>query len=187
MLEGEVWKYIEIGKGVQYISNKGRCWNDITCKFAKSHDNGAGYKSYSISGNGSKYIHRLVATAFIDNPENKKYVNHIDHNKENNCVENLEWVTAKENTQHGIRAGRINSKSRGKTNVLTLQDRANAVILRKLGRGINEIAKILGFPRTTMSSVFNGRSGGELVELIQSEIEGWSEQRLNLALTNNLK
>jgi hypothetical protein len=128
-----------------------------------------------------------VATAFIDNPENKKYVNHIDHNKENNCVENLEWVTAGENTRHGIIAGRINSKPRGKLNKVTDEDRSNAVILRKLGKGVNEIAKILGFPRTTMSSVFNGRSGGELVELIQSEIEGWSEQRLNLALTNNLK
>lgn len=45
-----------------------------------------------------KYIHRLVAEAFIDNPEDKKYVNHKNCVRDCNCIENLEWVTAKENT-----------------------------------------------------------------------------------------
>jgi len=55
------------------------------------------------------YIHRLVAKAFIPNPLNKKEVNHIDGNRYNNNVKNLEWVTRKENEIHAIRTGLKNS------------------------------------------------------------------------------
>lgn len=53
------------------------------------------------------YIHRLVALAFIQNPENKKFVNHIDTNRSNNHVNNLEWCTSKENNQHSMNLGHL--------------------------------------------------------------------------------
>lgn len=53
------------------------------------------------------YIHRLVALAFIPNPDNKKFVNHIDTNRSNNHVDNLEWCTSKENNQHSMNLGHL--------------------------------------------------------------------------------
>lgn len=68
----------------------------------------AGYYSVTMYLNGVRktvYIHRLVAQLFIPNPENKREVNHINGIKTDNRVENLEWVTPKENIQHAIRTG----------------------------------------------------------------------------------
>lgn len=53
------------------------------------------------------YIHRLVALAFIPNPDNKKFINHIDTNRSNNHVDNLEWCTSKENNQHSMNFGHL--------------------------------------------------------------------------------
>lgn len=67
-----------------------------------------GYVRVQLSINGVRRnypVHRLVARAFIPNPENKPYVNHKDGNKQNNCVENLEWVTARENDNHARATG----------------------------------------------------------------------------------
>lgn len=74
----------------------------------KKKINKVGYKSISLCFNGKTIrvpVHRLVALTFIDNPDNKPQVNHIDGNSFNNNVNNLEWVTCLENNRHAIKLG----------------------------------------------------------------------------------
>ena len=96
-----------------YIDEKGNIININTNKILNKKINSRGYCFVTISLNGKLkdlFIHREVAKAFISNLENKPYVNHINGIKTDNRVENLEWVTAKENIQHAIKMGLINNK-----------------------------------------------------------------------------
>ena len=75
-------------------------------KELKASINKYGYKQVTLSKNHKRKtytVHRLVAMAFLENPYNKETVNHIDGNKLNNCVSNLEWATNKEQKQHAIK------------------------------------------------------------------------------------
>jgi len=90
------------------ISDQGRVYSCKRKKFLKLRKDKDGYLRVDLSKNGivkTHTIHRLVANAFIPNPENKETVNHIDGIKINNFVENLEWATHSENTQHGFDNG----------------------------------------------------------------------------------
>lgn len=89
-----------------FITEDGKCYNSITGKYLKGQIGKNGYLSYNLTlpdGNKKRcYAHRLVAIAFIKNDNIKKEVNHKDGNKLNNYVDNLEWVTSKENQQHAL-------------------------------------------------------------------------------------
>lgn len=104
----EIWKHILEADNRYSVSNYGNVKNNNTCKLRKKSLTKRGYYSIMFSfKNKFKFIpvHRLVALAFIPNPENKICVNHIDGNKLNNNVNNLEWATHSENNQHAYDIG----------------------------------------------------------------------------------
>ena len=109
IMENEIWKNVNIDNNEfidYFVSNLGRFKNSkgIIMENYKPHHSGYIY----VRVNKEKYaLHRLVASTFITNLENKPFVNHIDGNKINNSVDNLEWVTCKENNQHNHNIGLI--------------------------------------------------------------------------------
>lgn len=128
-MSDEIWKPISGYEGIYEVSNFGRvrsCDRIVTYnngvkhkyngKVLRSSNNTHGYLNVTLCNNrGHKTatIHRLVATAFIPNPENKTTINHINEIKTDNRVENLEWMTVKENINHGTHNERL-AKTQGK-------------------------------------------------------------------------
>ena len=100
-----------------YIEDNGNVYNSNTNKYLKGSISEQGYKYYRLSCKNQKvryYAHRLVAEYFIPNPNNLLVVNHIDGNKLNNDISNLEWVTQSENVekwQNDLRKERVNHKA----------------------------------------------------------------------------
>lgn len=128
MLE-EIWKDINGYEGLYQVSNFGRVKSLARIRKTRKDSNGKQgsyqykgcilkqknrktnvksleYYQVTLSKNGTQKMfspHRLVAEAFIPNPNNKPYVNHIDGNGKNNNVDNLEWTTNRENQNHAVR------------------------------------------------------------------------------------
>jgi hypothetical protein len=112
----EWFKPIEELRGFYLVSNLGNVFSNKTKKILKTC-NTKGYRYITIyTHNGQKTfsVHRLVAKAFIENKCNKPYINHINENKSDNMVSNLEWCTHLENMNHGTRNARISMTAKKK-------------------------------------------------------------------------
>lgn len=110
-LEGEIWKQVPNTIKTYWVSNLGRFKNSSGIILVNSKLTPGGYNVVSVD-NVTYRLHRIVALTFIENPENKEQVNHIDGNKTNNAVSNLEWVTNKENQIHKFKTGLGNNYTR---------------------------------------------------------------------------
>ena len=112
-----------------------------------------GYAYVKLFKNGKYHnarVNRVVAKAFIPNPQNKPIVNHIDFNRANNNVCNLEWTTAKENSQHSSKAGRYDSKCKRK--VVSIDKNGN----EKTYLSISQAEKETGTPTSNIVKVCRG-------------------------------
>lgn len=121
-LPGEEWRNVVGYKDVYKISSLGRVMS-LPKQAGRQYRHRKqilspkitqyGYRAVSLSVNSKVkhiHVHRLIAQAFIPNPENKPFVNHIDGNKLNNSINNLEWCTNDENMKHAVDTGLISFK-----------------------------------------------------------------------------
>lgn len=137
------------------ITRDGKVINKHTGRLVKPQINGTGYYRVAI-GKKLMFVHRLVAQLYIPNPENKEQVNHKDGNKLNNCVENLEWVTNRENSLHALHNGwmRIEEKHQ-----FAKLNRAQVKFIKQhpeMSR--NELSELFNVSPHTISDIRTGRT-----------------------------
>ena len=174
----ELWKSLEEYKGIK-VSSIGRIWKAanksrkerILTEFPKDKDGYCRCSVQKINGTWtSQPVHRLVAKAFILNPENKQAVNHIDGDRTNNKVENLEWVTPKENVIHSFRFGaRKRCKQVPKKTLLTDFQISQIDKLIELYT-VNQIAKLFNIEYQSLKNIIHKKKQCERLDNQQPSI-----------------
>ena len=177
----EQWKPIKGFEGFYEVSSLGnvrsldRPWKDgwgNPCirkgKVLAPQPNSRGYKRIELKANGKKerhFVHRLVAIAFVENPNNLPVVNHKDFNIVNNCADNLEWTTQNGNYQYSFVRGRYERTAKWKA-------KQKETMLKKVGKAVvgtdqqtgekikfisvNDVVT-LGFQPSCVSNCCNGK------------------------------
>lgn len=153
----EIWKDIKGYEGIYQVSNLGKVKSlkrkvraekggyYTKEKELKIFEDNIGYLAVGLTDNGKTKIirlHRLIAEAFIPNPENKPVINHINGIKNDVRIENLEWNTYKENSQHAVKTGlkKVTEKQRNASSKNILKAREiNSVKVRQLDLNGNYI------------------------------------------------
>jgi hypothetical protein len=156
----EIWKDVVGYEGKYQISNLGRIKSlKGTQKIKKSTINNRGYRLTLLGYKPRKsfYIHRLVAQAFIPNPNNYPQVNHIDGNKLNNCVDNLEWCSQLDNIRHAYRNGLIPISKNFKAKPVYQYDKKGFVI--KKWNCVSDAEKELGICKSSICACCKHKYG----------------------------
>lgn len=145
------------------VNRDGIIRNHRTRKIIKPSPNKKGYLSLTLGKNETKRVHRCVAETFIPNPDNKPEVNHIDGNKLNNSVDNLEWVTGRENMDHGVKMGLFKTEankisSTGENNNSAKLSEAQVKEIRNSSLPRKDLAVLYGVSYGTIGDVIMRRS-----------------------------
>lgn len=169
----EEWRDV-VGYETRYeVSSTGKVFSHRCGRLLKQHKNPDGYYKVKLQkANGEVhtcFVHRLVAIAFIPNPEDKETVNHKDTNKTNNNIDNLEWCTKGENTRHAWANGccKITEAQREWAKKLTqmgveknrqpIQCISNGEVIAKF-RSISDAARLLNTSEATISAYFTRKN-----------------------------
>lgn len=162
----EIWKDIPGWEGLYQVSNTGKVkslnyHNTSEENYIKPEKIRRGYLRVGLSKNNKKIrylVHRLVAEAFIPNPNNYPQVNHKDENPVNNSVDNLEWCDAKYNANYGKRAKRISQ-----TMIDTLPSRKPVIMYDindkpiRTFQSVSEASRFIGAPVGNISACCNSK------------------------------
>ena len=147
-MNNEEWRDVVGYEGIYEVSNRGNVRNKKTLRIIKSSISYHNYVRVPLRKNGKDrklFLHRLVADAFIPNPENKEIVNHINGNKQDNRIENLEWCTYSENNVKAIKDGLRSTKRK-----IICQYKNNMLIAK--WRSISSASKYLNLPLGSISA-----------------------------------
>jgi hypothetical protein len=156
----EIWMDVIGYEGLYEVSNMGRIKNKKYngCHITKGTKNAKGYFYIGLTNKGCKTIsvHRLVALIFLPNPLNKKTVNHIDGNKSNNFLNNLEWVSHKENMKHGYKNGLINNKGMRSGKAKLTDKQVKEIKENPNNLSQKELSKNYNISQQNISAILNG-------------------------------
>lgn len=167
-MSAEEWRVITDWPRYE-VSNMGNVRVSATGRAVKQARTPDGYFNLTLChltadrgpGRTKKFkVHRLVAMAFLENPENKPQVNHIDGCKTNNCLANLEWATGLENMRHASRTGLLPNQSGANNHAAKLtEERVMAIFqMRKAGKTLKEIGQSVGVSLGNVHLVLKGKS-----------------------------
>lgn len=163
MEQNKIWKEVSGFEGLYAVSNNGEIKGLKSGKILRPRPTKNDYLMVYLSKNGKQknyLIHRLVAQEFINNPDGKLEVNHLDGDKSNNCTTNLEWSTRGENTKHAFKIGlrHVNKDKiiESKRKSVCQIDISTGDIIR-IWKSSREASRVLNISQSNISMCCNGK------------------------------